>query len=96
MMKDYSSKVKVCLFRQSTESNYSIGDVLQVSAMYAKNVSEQHADDKLIKFQMRGKRWVDLNFFPQNCKKGVDGSVKQLINIWPKEFLKINLPHLPR
>lgn len=31
-----SSKVKVCLFGQNAESNFSIGDVLQVSAVYSK------------------------------------------------------------
>lgn len=36
MMKDNSSKVKVCLFGQNAESNFSIGDVLQVSAVYSK------------------------------------------------------------
>lgn len=36
MMKDNTSKVKVCLFGQNAETNFSIGDVLQVSAVYSK------------------------------------------------------------
>lgn len=55
-MKYHSSKVKVWLLGQSTESNYCIGNILQVSAVYAKNVSKQRAVDKVTKFQMRGKR----------------------------------------
>lgn len=36
MMKDNSLKVKVCLFGQNAESIFSIGDVLQVLAVYVK------------------------------------------------------------
>lgn len=36
MMKDISSKVKVCLLGQNAESNFSIGNDLQVSAVYSK------------------------------------------------------------